>query len=267
LSSAAGRHQAQPSSRGAALLGPERDRGAHVPPDAVAGDRDAAAVQSTSIRALPAAPFLALRVHPGRDHPVRPAATLLVASAGSCRCAGCWSNGQQAQPRCLPRQAEQHPRARCVGIAGATCPEAQGDVVPALTDEERATLSRWARRRTSSQALALRCRIVLACVGATATRRSQTGWGLQAHRDQMARAVPHSRLEGLADEPRRGAARTITDEQSNWCWLPPWRPHRLTPTGRRAAWPATLACRSRPSAGSGGPWAEAAPGRHLQAVD
>ncbi|PWI07068.1 IS630 family transposase, partial [Streptomyces sp. NWU339] len=40
-----------------------------------------------------------------------------------------------------------------------------------LTDDERETLQRWARRRTSSQALALRCRIVLACGdGASNTR-------------------------------------------------------------------------------------------------
>src|SRR2546421_14253 len=32
-----------------------------------------------------------------------------------------------------------------------------------LTGDERATLVRWERRRTSAQALALRCRIVLAC--------------------------------------------------------------------------------------------------------
>src|ERR1035441_7947427 len=32
-----------------------------------------------------------------------------------------------------------------------------------LTEEERATLERWARRATSAQALAQRCRIVLAC--------------------------------------------------------------------------------------------------------
>ena len=32
-----------------------------------------------------------------------------------------------------------------------------------LTDEERETLTRWARRAKSSQALALRSRIVLAC--------------------------------------------------------------------------------------------------------
>ena len=32
-----------------------------------------------------------------------------------------------------------------------------------LTDDERETLERWARRHSSAQALALRCRIVLAC--------------------------------------------------------------------------------------------------------
>src|SRR5215218_9584059 len=37
-----------------------------------------------------------------------------------------------------------------------------------LTDDERQTLTRWSRRAKSSQALALRCRIVLACAtGAT----------------------------------------------------------------------------------------------------
>jgi hypothetical protein len=32
-----------------------------------------------------------------------------------------------------------------------------------LTDDERQTLQRWARRSKTSQALALRCKIVLAC--------------------------------------------------------------------------------------------------------
>ncbi|MEE8458085.1 MAG: IS630 family transposase, partial [Acidimicrobiia bacterium] len=37
-----------------------------------------------------------------------------------------------------------------------------------LTDEERETLERWARRPKSAQSLALRCRIVLAgATGAT----------------------------------------------------------------------------------------------------
>ena len=36
-----------------------------------------------------------------------------------------------------------------------------------LSDEERETLERWARRPTSAQALALRCRIVLAAAEGT----------------------------------------------------------------------------------------------------
>ena len=32
-----------------------------------------------------------------------------------------------------------------------------------LSGDERKTLQRWARRHSSAQALALRCRIVLAC--------------------------------------------------------------------------------------------------------
>jgi transposase len=83
-----------------------------------------------------------------------------------------------------------------------------------LTDDERATLQRWARRRTSSQALALRCRIVLACA---------EGHSNQAVADRLGISKPTvtkwrsrfvaRRLEGLADEPRPGAARTITDTQ------------------------------------------------------
>ena len=36
-----------------------------------------------------------------------------------------------------------------------------------LSDDERETLERWARRPTSAQALALRCRIVLAAAQGT----------------------------------------------------------------------------------------------------
>jgi hypothetical protein len=35
----------------------------------------------------------------------------------------------------------------------------------ALTDDERETLERWARRPTTAQALALRARAVLSCAG------------------------------------------------------------------------------------------------------
>ena len=46
----------------------------------------------------------------------------------------------------------------------------------------------------------------------------------------------------------------LLTSRSSRCWWPPWRPRRPTPPiGRLAAWPASLACRSRPSAGSGRP--------------
>src|SRR5215216_5700315 len=83
-----------------------------------------------------------------------------------------------------------------------------------LTDEERQTLERWARRRTSAQALALRARIVLACAqGATnvavATRLGIWPQTVAKWRGRFVR----ERLEGLADEPRPGRPRTIVDEQ------------------------------------------------------
>ena len=55
-------------------------------------------------------------------------------------------------------------------------PRRRGPKLPelALTSKEQATLERWARRRTSSQALAQRCRIVLACAsGASNTEVAQ----------------------------------------------------------------------------------------------
>ena len=83
-----------------------------------------------------------------------------------------------------------------------------------LSDEERNTLTRWARRRKSSQALALRCRIVMACgegksnaVVASELRVSSKTVGKWRSRFVV------NRLDGLMDEPRPGAPRTITDEQ------------------------------------------------------
>src|SRR4030095_3955610 len=84
----------------------------------------------------------------------------------------------------------------------------------ALTEEERQTLERWARRAKSSQALALRCKIVLAC-GEGATNKAvaeQLGIWPQTVTRWRGRFV-RQRLEGLSDEPRPGRPRTITDEQ------------------------------------------------------
>jgi transposase len=97
-----------------------------------------------------------------------------------------------------------------------TPPRRRGPKLPelALTEEERATLERWARRRNSSQALALRCRIVLACAegASNAAVAARLGVSKPTVTKWRSRFVAR-RLEGLADEPRPGAARTITDDQ------------------------------------------------------
>ncbi|MGZ8803002.1 MAG: IS630 family transposase [Mycobacterium sp.] len=83
-----------------------------------------------------------------------------------------------------------------------------------LTDEERDTLSRWARRRKSSQALALRSRIVLGCAHglsnkevAARERVSQPTVG------KWRRRFVESRLDGLLDDPRPGRPASITADQ------------------------------------------------------
>jgi transposase/DNA-binding CsgD family transcriptional regulator len=83
-----------------------------------------------------------------------------------------------------------------------------------LTDDERQTLTRWSRRAKSSQALALRCRIVLACATGATNKQvaEQLGLSLPTVGKWRSRFVAR-RLEGLADEPRPGAPRKITDEQ------------------------------------------------------
>src|SRR3954471_21152833 len=82
-----------------------------------------------------------------------------------------------------------------------------------LSDDERETLQRWARRPKSSQQLALRSRIVLACAdGHTNTAVAELlGINKVTVGKWRARFVQH-RLEGLADEPRPGAPRTVTDD-------------------------------------------------------
>lgn len=85
----------------------------------------------------------------------------------------------------------------------------------ALTGDERETLQRWSRRHRSSQALALRCRIVLACADAGDRTQTQIAADLGCNPVTVSKwrnRFATDRLDGLVDAPRPGAERKISDE-------------------------------------------------------
>ena len=82
-----------------------------------------------------------------------------------------------------------------------------------LGEDERETLQRWARRPKSAQALALRCRIVLACAEGGSNIEVAERLGVNRHTvGKWRQRFVSDRLDGLHDEPRPGAPRTISDE-------------------------------------------------------
>jgi transposase len=83
-----------------------------------------------------------------------------------------------------------------------------------LTDDERMKLADWSRRPTTAQRLALRANIVLAAAEGRPTATIAANLHLTAPTVRKWRSrFAASRLEGLADEPRPGAPRTISDAQ------------------------------------------------------
>jgi transposase len=83
-----------------------------------------------------------------------------------------------------------------------------------LTDEERQTLQRWARRAKTAQALALRAKLVLACADGATNKEVAERLGIwpQTVGKWRGRFVA-KRLEGLSDEDRPGRPRAVADEQ------------------------------------------------------
>jgi transposase len=83
-----------------------------------------------------------------------------------------------------------------------------------LTDDERARLEGWARRRTSAQGLALRSRIVLAAAAGLTNLEIAERVGVSRPTvTKWRNRFFELRLDGLVDEPRPGRPRTISDEQ------------------------------------------------------
>jgi len=83
-----------------------------------------------------------------------------------------------------------------------------------VTGEERATLQRWARRAKSSQALALRARIVLAYAENADNKQVARELGVhQATVGKWRSRFIERRLGGLCDEDRPGRPPSVTDEQ------------------------------------------------------
>jgi transposase len=81
-----------------------------------------------------------------------------------------------------------------------------------LSDDERHKLQTWARRATSTQRLALRARIILACAEEAFNKDVAKRLDVRAATvGKWRQRFLKRRLDGLADEPRPGAPRTITD--------------------------------------------------------
>ncbi len=81
-----------------------------------------------------------------------------------------------------------------------------------ITGEERETLERWNRRANTAQALAQRARVILGC--AAGKRNTHVAHELRSTKQTVGKWRTRfltKRREGLLDEPRPGAPRTVTD--------------------------------------------------------
>ena len=75
-----------------------------------------------------------------------------------------------------------------------------------LTDDERQTLERWARRPSSSQALAQRCRIVLGCAAGKPNKQVAVEVGVAADGGGMASTVCGTPAGGFGRRAAPGRA-------------------------------------------------------------
>src|SRR5215212_7139476 len=149
-------------------------------------------------------------------------------------------------------------------------PPRRGPKLPGLvlTDEERAALERWARRRTSSQALAERCRIVLACAAGASNREVAQDLGVARSTviKWRSRFVAR-RLEAWWTSHGPEPPASSPTNTSNGSSSPPWRSRPPTPPiGRPGPWPGCWAEPDRGQPDLAGVRAQAAADRGVQAL-
>src|SRR5467141_1493066 len=115
-----------------------------------------------------------------------------------------------------------------------------------LSEEERATLLRWSNRAKSAQALALRCRIVLAC--AQGLNNKEVAAQLRCAPVTVGKwraRFAADRHDGLMDEDRPGRPASITIDQVEAVVVATLeRPRRTRLTGPARRWPPSRGCRS-----------------------
>lgn len=103
-----------------------------------------------------------------------------------------------------------------------------------LSDEERQTLRRWARRPESPRRLALRARIVLVCAEDRDNKAVAAMLGVhQVTVGKWRSRFIERRLEGLSDEDRPGRPRVITEEKVEELIV---RTLEETPPGNDSRW-------------------------------
>ena len=129
--------------------------------------------------------------------------------------------------------------------------QADGGLV--VTEDERATSERWARRPTSSQALAQRCRIVLGCAAGKPNTQVAVDVGVWPqtvgvwHRRFIERRLGRLGRRTAPGRPTHHHRRAGRGGGGDHLGAGPKMPH----IGRGPRWPPRPDCRNRPLAGSG----------------